>query len=242
MRTCYYDLHVHSCLSPCGSNDATPASIAGFGVLGRLDMLALTDHNTCGNCPAFFRAAREYGLIPIAGMELTTSEDIHLVCVFPTLESAMDFDSYVRKTRMPVRNREDIFGEQLVMNEDDEVIGREELLLITATGISLDEAPALVESFGGVCWPAHVDREANGIIAVLGTFPEEPFFACAELNDKANAESYLRDYPALRDKRLLCSSDAHRLQDINGRVNSLELEGESERELLDSFFKRLGHK
>ncbi len=239
MGKLYYDLHTHSCLSPCGSNESTPASMAGFGVLNGLNVMALTDHNTCANCPAFFKAARAYGLVPVAGMELTTAEDIHAVCLFETLEAALDFDREVEKRRMPVKNREEIFGEQLIMNENDEIIGRQENLLITAADISLEEAPALAAQYGGLCYPAHIDREANGVIAVLGTFPTEPFFACAELRDPANEAAYRADYPVLQNKTLVFSSDAHNLADINGQVNWLELEGESEREILQSLFERL---
>ena len=78
----YYDLHIHSCLSPCGDDDMTPANIAGMGAVLDLKVMALTDHNSCGNCRSFFEACTHYGVIPIAGMELTTSEDIHLVCLF----------------------------------------------------------------------------------------------------------------------------------------------------------------
>ena len=82
MNRYYYDLHIHSCLSPCGDNDNTPNNIAGMATLCGLNIVALTDHNSCKNCPAFFAAAKKYGIIPIAGMELTTSEDIHIVCLF----------------------------------------------------------------------------------------------------------------------------------------------------------------
>ena len=79
MNRYYYDLHIHSCLSPCGDDDNTPNNIAGMASLCGLNIVALTDHNTTANCPAFFEAAKRYGIIPIAGMELTTSEDIHIV-------------------------------------------------------------------------------------------------------------------------------------------------------------------
>lgn len=79
----FYDLHLHSCLSPCADNDMTPVNIAGMGMLNGLSVMALTDHNSCGNCPAFFEACRSYGITPVAGMELTTAEDIHVVCLFP---------------------------------------------------------------------------------------------------------------------------------------------------------------
>ena len=104
MNRYYYDLHVHSCLSPCGDDDSTPANIAGMATLNGLQIVALTDHNTTANCPAFFKAAKSYGLIPIAGMELTTAEDIHLVCLFEHLEDAMNFSEEVNTRRIPFKN------------------------------------------------------------------------------------------------------------------------------------------
>ena len=83
------DLHIHSCLSPCGEDDMTPCNIAGMGYLNGLKIMALTDHNTAKNCPAFFAACRAYGIVPVPGMELTTAEDVHMVCLFPELETAL---------------------------------------------------------------------------------------------------------------------------------------------------------
>ena len=99
---------MHSCLSPCGDDDMTPNNIAGMGVLNGLNIMALTDHNTSKNCPAFFKAAKKNGIIPIAGMELTTAEDIHIVCLFPELEAAMEFDNTVDLHRIKYPNRTDI--------------------------------------------------------------------------------------------------------------------------------------
>ena len=95
MMNLAYDLHIHSCLSPCGDGDMTPANIAGMAALKGLDIVALTDHNTCRNCPAFMAAAAEYGLLAVPGMEINTSEEVHAVCLFPALEKALDFDTYV---------------------------------------------------------------------------------------------------------------------------------------------------
>ena len=106
----YYDLHIHSCLSPCGDNDMTPDSIAGMGELNGLDIMALTDHNTLKNCPAFFKAAKRHGIIPVAGTELTTAEDIHAVCLFPTLSGAMEFENVLESKRIKIKNRPDISG------------------------------------------------------------------------------------------------------------------------------------
>ena len=177
MKRYTYDFHVHSCLSPCADNDNTPNNIAGMASLCGIEIMALTDHNTSKNCPAFFEAARRYGIVPVGGMELTTSEDVHVICLFDSLEATMAFDQLVDSRRIKIKNRPEIFGDQLILNGEDEPIGTEEDLLINATSISLEEVPALVQPFGGVAYPAHIDREANGIIAVLGDFPKTPFFS-----------------------------------------------------------------
>ena len=220
----YYDLHLHSCLSPCGDDEATPDSIAGMGELNGLDIMALTDHNTAKNCPAFFKAAKRHGIIPLAGMELTTAEDIHLVCLFDELNNAMNFDKYVESRRIPIKNRTDIFGNQLICDDEDNIIGTEENLLTNATTVSLDEAPELVKQFGGVCYPAHIDRQANGIIAVLGAFPEKPHFPTAEVHDSAQVDEYAERYKKL----IVSSSDAHYLWDIREKSVFLELDCDRE--------------
>ena len=97
MARFYYDFHVHSCLSPCADNDSTPSNLVGMASVSGLDIVALTDHNSVRNCPAFFEVAERFGVVAIAGMELTTSEDIHAVCLFETLESALDFENSLRR-------------------------------------------------------------------------------------------------------------------------------------------------
>ncbi|MBQ9850047.1 MAG: PHP domain-containing protein [Clostridia bacterium] len=240
MKEYYYDLHIHSCLSPCGDDEMTPNNIAGMGVVAKLDIMALTDHNTCRNCPAFFKTAEANGIVPVAGMELTTAEDIHLVCLFENLEDAMKFDAAVSEKRIPFKNRVDIFGEQMIMDENDEVIGTEENLLSNATLITVDEAPALVESFGGICYPAHIDREANGIVATLGIFPELPFFPCAEYHDGDKRKEYEEKFPLLTSKPFVVSSDAHYLWDISGRLNCFELDcNDNPADIRKKLFERL---
>ena len=220
----YYDLHLHSCLSPCGDDEATPDSIAGMGELNGLDIMALTDHNTAKNCPAFFKAAKRHGIIPLGGMELTTAEDIHMVCLFDELDNAVKFSDYIESRRIPIKNRTDIFGNQLICDDEDNILGREENLLTSATTVSLDEAPELVRRFGGVCFPAHIDRQANGIIAVLGDFPEKPYFPCAEVHDVEKTAEYAERY----QKKVVSSSDAHYLWDIREKSTFLELDCERE--------------
>ena len=213
-RKLTYDLHIHSCLSPCGDDDMTPANIAGMGAVLNLSVMALTDHNSCGNCRSFFEACTHYGVIPIAGMELTTSEDIHLVCLFETLEEALEFDKFVQANRMRISNRVDIFGHQYLMDGDEGVLGEEPDLLTVATTLSIEDAFHKVSEYNGVIFPAHIDRDANGIIAALGTFPDSPPFSLFELNDGDNLEAYKEKFPIIKDLKHLVNSDAHYLENI----------------------------
>ncbi len=226
MSKYFYDLHVHSCLSPCGDDDMTPANIAGMAMLNGLNIVALTDHNTSKNCPAFFAHAKRYGIVPVAGMELTTSEEIHVLCLFPTLESAMEFDFFVDQRRVKIANKKAIFGNQIIMDVEDAAVGEEEHLLINATTIDLEEAYREVTKRGGACCPAHVDRESGGMIAVLGDLPDEPRYTAFELNDKGSYGEYTERYPKLRGMRYVVSSDAHYLQNISQAENAVELDDE----------------
>lgn len=225
MNKYFYDLHIHSCLSPCADNDMTPENIAGMAALAGLNIVALTDHNSAKNCRAFFTAAKKNGLIPIAGMEMTTAEDVHIVCLFPTLESAEDFDRDYQKYRVYYKNRTDIFGDQLIIGENDEVIGTEDGLLINASTLSISDAVKLLDTYGAAVFPAHIDRDENGIISALGALPDEPRFNCVEFNDSANVATYSEKY-GLAGKTVLTDSDAHYLWQINDADNYVLLEDE----------------
>ena len=240
MRRLPYDLHLHSCLSPCGDDAATPTALAGFLALSGFALAALTDHNTVDNCPAFFEACEAYGLTPIAGMELTTSEDIHVVCLFEHLSDALAFGKEIEGRRCKIPNRPDIFGRQQVMNADEEVLREEVDYLLGATDLSIEDVPALVGRYGGISYPAHIDREANGVIAVLGTFPETPVFSVVELHDGAREEEFRLRF-ALH-QRFVCSSDAHRLEDLREPSAYFEIsdEAKTSEQIRREVFRLLG--
>lgn len=217
----YYDLHLHSCLSPCGSEEMTPADLAAMCALAGLDVVALTDHNTCGNCAAFCCAARERGLLALAGMELCTREEIHVVCLFPDAERAIPFDTYVAEHLPPFPNDPNIFGRQIYMDEADNVLGEEIRLLAASTDISLDEVPALVAEYGGFAFPAHIDRPSFSLLSVLGLWDPELGFSLAELSHHCPADFVQR--PDLADVRFITNSDAHYLDQVWGAEHSMEL-------------------
>lgn len=204
----------------------TPNNIAGMAALNGLNIVALTDHNSAKNCPAFFEACRKYGLIPIAGVELSTAEDIHLVCLFPELEQAMAFDREIEKHMPNISNRPDIFGNQLILDGDDVQTGAEDRLLIAATDLWTADAIALARAFGAHVRPAHIDRTSNGMIAILGDIPTEYEFNFVEFNDGDNAASHFSEFSSLSGKSVIVSSDAHHLWDIAEARNYFELEDE----------------
>ena len=210
----YYDLHIHSCLSPCGDNDMTPYNLVNMAKLFGYDIIALTDHNSCLNCESAVKIGEKIGITVVPGMELCTSEEIHCVCLFPTVEKAMEFSAYVRTLMPPVKNKEHIFGEQLIMDCEDKILGKEELLLTTAADISIDYLPDTVESYGGVCFPAHINRSSYSIISSLGDFSEYLRVSAFELTPDAGEKEYLEKYKGTQGKIILRSSDAHYLTNM----------------------------
>lgn len=222
----YYDLHIHSCLSPCGDMDMTPHSIAGMSYINGLDIIAVADHNTARNIRAVKKAAEEYGVFVMPAIEAESAENVHLLCLFPSVEAAEEMGEKLESHLPPIKNRPDIFGEQWVMNEKDEKQGEIDVLLINATDLSINEIKADVEKLGGICIAAHIDREKNGIVAILGCVPEELSFSALELSRKAG------DYEKDGKYKYISDSDAHILTDISEKVNFLELNEISAEEIL----------
>ena len=229
----YYDLHLHSCLSPCGDNDMTPYNLVNLAKLFGYDIIALTDHNSCRNCESAMKVGSETGITVVPGMELCTSEEIHNICLFPNIEKAMAFSDYIYGTLPMIKNKEKIFGEQLVMDHRDGVVGKEEILLTTASSVSIDELSELVDKFDGVCYPAHIDRNSYSIISSLGDFSPEVKSRCFELTPDAKAEEYLEKYPATRGKLIIRSSDAHYLENMREPGFMIDLPENTAEALID---------
>lgn len=232
MKRYSYDLHLHSCLSPCGDNDMTPNNLVNMAGLLGCDIIALTDHNTCRNTPAAVKVGEQAGVLVIPGMELTTAEDAHVVCLFETVEAALDFDAYVQSHRMEIPNRPEIFGDQLILNENDEQIGTIDGLLIPATEIGVDQVHELVCSFGGEAFPAHVDHDSYSVIASLGAIPPEAGFSAAELSFGADRAQQLLLHPELSDLIVVRDSDAHYLHLMPEEHPQVELPERSAKALI----------
>ncbi len=226
-------MHIHSCLSPCADDDNTPANIAGMAAVAGLDVVALTDHNSCANVPAFVKAADSLGLIAIPGMELTTCEEVHVLCYFRSVEDALRFSDHVRDVSPFIANDTRFFGNQLICDEDDNVIGTEERLLHTASNISFDDVYDILKDYGGVMVPAHVNKTSTSVISNLGFFPPYSKFRSAEVKNPDDVDGLRKAHPYLRRCHIISSSDAHYLGDISDPVHFIHVEEKTRDGVLD---------
>lgn len=203
-----YDLHIHSALSPCGNSDMTPNNIVNMALLCELDIIAVTDHNTCENVAAVMEVANKTDILVIPGMEIETREEVHMLCLFQSLSNACDIQEIVYHHLPKIKNKKEIFGEQIRFNSQDDQIGHVDKLLSFACDFSLDELVALCESVDGVCIPAHIDRPSYSIVSNLGMVPEYLGFKTLEISRHSKLDDYRERYQGYQ---LIQSSDAHDL-------------------------------
>lgn len=214
----YYDFHIHSCLSPCGEDDMTPNNIVNMAKLIGLDAIAVCDHNCAANLPAVEKVARDAGLMILPGIELSTAEEVHLLAYFKNAVAAFEFGEFIYDSLPAIPNNEDFFGHQYVMDENDEIIGKKEKLLISALPFYFNEAVDLIRERGGIAVPAHINKGANSLLQNLGFFPSDINFDTVEEWKGAACETDISRYIILHD------SDAHNLADLSERENSIEAE------------------
>ena len=212
----YYDMHLHSALSPCGDGDMTPNNIVNMALINELSIVAVSDHNTCSNLRAVKKIADNAGVVFVPAMELETAEEIHILCLFSSVDDAERFEAEVVKPALPdVKNNEKIFGRQQILNENDEEIAVDDRYLINATAIPIDNIYDLVDNYNGIAIPAHIDKQTKSLISVLGMTDPSLKFKVFELSKNApenfeNTQFSLKDM----DYKYIFNSDAHYLQDI----------------------------
>lgn len=186
----------------------TPGNIVRMAVVKELGVIAVTDHNGCLNVPAAQRIAEEYGLCVVPGVEVTTTEDVHALCYFAEYAPLLDFCRWLDSTAMPIRNKPEVFGRQLVMDEEDRILEEKEILLLTGRGGSIDTVEEEALARGGVMVPAHINKSSTSLLSVLGSIPPDLKAMTMEVFGGADMSAVLGDRCAIR------SSDAHQLEDI----------------------------
>jgi PHP family Zn ribbon phosphoesterase len=214
------DLHNHSCLSPCGSLDMSPRRMLEIAAARKLKVMALTDHNSSLNCPAFAKLCPQFGIIPIFGMEATTSEEIHVLCLFTNLEASLAFDQYAYSILTPFLNNPEKTGDQVYVDEEDNIEGEVEYYLVNPLDLSIDSLGAKVSEYGGIVIPAHVDRPAFSMTSQLGVMVDGPWAAveCVRIPPSLGGQPLdTLGYP------LTTSSDAHYPEHIARRPFNLDI-------------------
>ena len=179
------DLHLHSCLSPCASLDMSPIRIAQQAKRVGLDLIALTDHNSARNCPAMEEACQREGLSFLPGIEVTTCEEVHMLCLFDSVAAVMDFDEWIFEHLPYMPNDPERFGEQPVVDIEENVQEVVDACLHSATTIFISELVQMVHARKGLVIPSHIERTFCGILGQLGFLPDEAFDAL-EVMDKKN--------------------------------------------------------
>lgn len=228
-----YDLHIHSCLSPCADIEMTPNNIVNMSVLNGLNVIAITDHNSCKNCKALVEAGKKVNLLVIPGMEICTNEDIHVICLFETVTDAENFSTYVYSNMPLIPHRPDIFGEQIIMNSNDIEISRESYLLLNATNISVNDILSTTNKYNGTAFPAHIDRSSYSVISSLGDIPPETGFNTIEISTKGNIEKMKSLHPIIKDKLILINSDSHYLENLISEKRYIEIDTLSTKSIIN---------
>lgn len=198
----------------------TPATVAGLAKLAGAELIAVTDHNSALNLPAAEAACRAYGVRLLPGIEVNTAEEMHLLCYFKTVQDALDYGEALYGALPDLPYDPAVWGEQLVMDEDDRVVRRVERLLTGAARWDVYRAKAACEALGGVALPAHADRSSYALFSVLGVWPPDLGFGAVELwRPERRAE--LEKWGLPPGIEVLTSSDAHRMEDVAGRLREL---------------------
>ncbi len=222
LRSVTADLHVHTCLSPCATLDMTPRKIVQEACKKGLAVIAVTDHNSAENAGAVMAAARDSGIYIIPGMEVTTSEEVHIVGLFPETESALSMQELVYERLQPGQNDEDIFGIQVVANDLDEVEAINKRMLIGATDLSVEQVIEAIHDRGGLAVAAHIERESFSIIGQLGFIPVDLHLDAIEVSKAMTLKKARSQFKGYDCVPLTTASDAHSIEEIG--VSPLQLQ------------------
>ncbi|QAA76872.1 MAG: hypothetical protein BIP78_1106 [Candidatus Bipolaricaulis sibiricus] len=208
MRWWRADLHIHSTLSPCASLEMSPARIVAEARRARLDLIAVCDHNAAENGRYVRRAAGGEPVV-LLGMEIQTAEEVEVLAVFADEEHAFQLEQELQQSLPDIPCDPDLFGDQVVVDEDGEIVRRVERLLLTPVALSLSEVVRRVEDRGGMAVPAHVDRLPGGLLAVLGLLPDGSWPEAVEIAPWTRLADAVRAWPELQGRAILRGSDAH---------------------------------
>lgn len=239
LRAFRCDLHVHTCLSPCADLDMYPRAVVDKAVVEKLDIIAICDHNASENAQFVLRSAEGKPLIVLPGMEITSSEEVHLLALFDTLDGLTKIQNIIYG-HLSGMNREEIFGCQAIVNDLDEVEGFNDRFLLGAVKLSLPEIVDQIHGFGGLVIASHIDRESYSIISQLGFIDPDVHLDALEVTHNTGFKEARIKYPELSAYPFIESSDAHFINDIGQVATTIFLERGTISELKMAFRRQGG--
>ena len=218
------DLHIHTVLSPCGDLEMSPGNIIARAKELKLDIIGITDHNTTRHCVLTRKLGAANGIFVLMGAEVTTKEEVHCLTFFDTTESLEEFQRYLSAHLPFVKNKPSIFGYQVVVDEEENIVDEIDSLLIVGLDQSIDQVKAKVHELNGLFIPAHVDRQRHGILSQLGFMPDDLKPDAVEIYGKVTKEVFLSMHPEFSNYVLIKNSDAHFPEHICQRFSSFLLD------------------
>jgi 3',5'-nucleoside bisphosphate phosphatase len=233
------DLHVHTCLSPCGDLDMYPRAVVEKAISEQLDVIAICDHNASENVKYVIQAAEGKPLLVLPGMEITSSEEVHILALFDRLDNLLNIQETVY-AHLSGTNREEIFGCQAIVNDLDEVEGFNDRLLLGATKLSLQDVINHVHRAEGLVIASHIDRGSFSVISQLGFVSPDIAFDALEVSHRLGMAKARSKYPDLMRYAFVESSDAHFIHEIGQGVTSIFLAEATITELKMAFERRAG--
>jgi PHP family Zn ribbon phosphoesterase len=214
------DLHIHTVLSACAQIEMIPPLIVRRAQDIDLDVIAITDHNCAENVSAVIEAARGTKLTVLPGMEVQTREEVHMLCLFDSLDQVLAWQQIVFAALPDAPNNTEIFGEQYIVDETGDYLYTETRLLATSTALSVEQVVDRVNALGGICLPAHVDRPSYSILSNLGFIPTRLQIAGVEITRLTTPQKSVQLFPTLARYGMVVSSDAHHLTEIAPRTQA----------------------
>ena len=237
LREFHGDLHIHTCLSPCADLEMSPRNIMREARKKGLHFVGICDHNSAENVPAAKRAGEAEKVGVIGGMEVTSSEEVHILALFDEDSRLHALQEIIYKN-LHGTNDKRLYGDQLVVSEEDEVIRCNKKLLIGATAIPIHEVVNLIHKHNGLAIASHIDREGFSIIGQLGFIPEDLPLDAVEITGPSQeaSGSLARDLPTV------VSSDAHFIEDVGKRQTRFLIEEITIEEIRKSFRREAGRR
>lgn len=224
MRVFKADLHIHTVLSPCGSLEMSPRAIVEAAVAKKLDIIGITDHNSTRQCRGVTAEALKANITVYCGAEVTSKEEVHCLAFFENFKQLDEFQHFLDLNLPDIKNDTGLFGYQVVVDDNENIIYEEEKLLISAINKGINEIVTEVHRLGGIFIPAHVNRSRFSLISQLGFIPPDLKFDALELSKHQDTPSFLTTWPYLENATIIRSSDAHQPEIIGESSTKLFME------------------